>query len=127
MSAAAVARTATPCTPRPRFAISRRGRKILELMTFAPPGGTGRVNRCWEMPRSYDELVRRRRALVAWSETKYGFMGRSPDHVASTLLGQVVGIEVFRRHGDGELWAGVIGCTPHRASFDMRAMRASSG
>ena len=72
----------------------------VELMTFVPPGGTARVNRCWEMPRSYDELVRRRRALVAWSETNYGFMGRSPDHVASTLVGQVMGIEVFRRHGE---------------------------
>jgi 4-hydroxyphenylacetate 3-monooxygenase len=72
----------------------------LELMTFTPPGGTGRVNRCWEMPRSYDELVRRRRALVAWSETNCGFMGRSPDHVASTLLGQVMGIDIFRRHGE---------------------------
>jgi 4-hydroxyphenylacetate 3-monooxygenase len=72
----------------------------LELMTFMPPGGAGRVSRCWEKPRSYDELVRRRRALVAWSETNFGFMGRSPDHVASTLLGQVMGIEVFRRHGE---------------------------
>jgi len=71
-----------------------------ELMTFLPPGGKARVNRCWEAPRSYDELVRRRRALVAWSETNYGFMGRSPDHVASTLLGQVLGIEVIRRHGE---------------------------
>lgn len=72
----------------------------IERMTFVPPGGKARVNRCWEKPRSYDELVRRRRALVAWSETNYGFMGRSPDHVASTLLGQVLGIDVFRRHGE---------------------------
>ncbi|MGO8920471.1 MAG: 4-hydroxyphenylacetate 3-hydroxylase family protein [Stellaceae bacterium] len=72
----------------------------IELMTFAPDGGGARISRCWEKPRSYDELVRRRRALEAWSETNYGFMGRSPDHVASTLLGQVLGIEVFRRHGE---------------------------
>jgi len=72
----------------------------IERMTFLPPGGTARVNRCWEAPRSYDELVRRRRALEAWSETNYGFMGRSPDHVASTLLGQVLGINVIRRHGE---------------------------
>jgi 4-hydroxyphenylacetate 3-monooxygenase len=72
----------------------------LERMTFLPPGGTARVNRCWEIPRSYDELVHRREALVAWSETNYGFLGRSPDHVASTLLGQVLSIEVFRRHGE---------------------------
>ncbi len=72
----------------------------VELMTFAPDGGNRRVNRCWQMPTSYDELVARRRALTAWSEQTYGFMGRSPDHVASSLLGQAMSIEVFRRHGE---------------------------
>jgi 4-hydroxyphenylacetate 3-monooxygenase len=71
----------------------------LELLTFAPEGGAKRVNRCWQAPRSYDELALRRKALTAWAETTFGFMGRSPDHVASTLLGQVMGIEVFERHG----------------------------
>jgi 4-hydroxyphenylacetate 3-monooxygenase len=70
-----------------------------ELMTFVPGGGTRRVNRCWQMPRSYNDLVRRRKALQAWAGLSYGFMGRSPDHVASTLIGQRMGIEVFRKHG----------------------------
>ena len=69
-----------------------------ELMTFARPDGR-RVNRAWQMPRSYDELVQRRRALTAWAEQHYGFMGRSPDHVASAIAGQTMGIEVFHRHG----------------------------
>src|SRR5712691_5301112 len=72
----------------------------LERMTFAPPGGKRRINRCWQMPRNLDELVKRRQALVAWAELSGGFVGRSPDHVASSLLGQVIGIEVFRRHGE---------------------------
>lgn len=71
----------------------------IERMTFVPPGGKDRVNRCWQKPRSHAELVQRREALTAWAETNYGFMGRSPDHVASSLLGQVLGIEVFERHG----------------------------
>jgi 4-hydroxyphenylacetate 3-monooxygenase len=71
----------------------------LELMTFAPDGGTRRVNRCWQMPRSYGELVQRRIALQAWAQVSYGFLGRSPDHVASTLIGQRMGLEVFSRHG----------------------------
>ena len=29
----------------------------IELMTFTPDGRPRRVNRCWQMPRSYDELV----------------------------------------------------------------------
>src|SRR5271155_1697205 len=71
----------------------------LEAMTFLPPGATRRINRCWQLPRSYDELVTRRKALTQWSRQTFGFMGRSPDHVASSLLGQVIGVEVFRRHG----------------------------
>jgi 4-hydroxyphenylacetate 3-monooxygenase len=71
----------------------------IELMTFMPEGGTRRVNRCWQMPRSYDELVQRRRALEAWAQLSYGFMGRSPDHVASTVIGQYMGLDVFTKHG----------------------------
>src|SRR3984957_18623532 len=71
----------------------------LELMTFVPNGGTRRVNRAWQMPRSYDELVQRRKALQVWAQVTYGFMGRSPDHVASTLIGQRMGLEVFAKHG----------------------------
>jgi len=71
----------------------------LELMTFIPDGGTRRVNRGWQMPRSYDELVLRRKALQAWAQVSYGFMGRSPDHVASSLIGQRMGLDVFRKHG----------------------------
>jgi 4-hydroxyphenylacetate 3-monooxygenase len=71
----------------------------LERMTFAPEGGARRVNRCWQMPRSYEELVARRKALQAWARLSYGFMGRSPDHVASAVIGQRMGIEVFMKHG----------------------------
>jgi 4-hydroxyphenylacetate 3-monooxygenase len=70
-----------------------------ELMTFDVGNGR-RVNRCWEQPRSYEQLVQRRKALVTWAEQHHGFMGRSPDHVASALAGQHMGIEVFRKHGE---------------------------
>jgi 4-hydroxyphenylacetate 3-monooxygenase len=70
----------------------------LERMTIALPNETCRVNRAWQLPRSYAELVERRRALEAWAAVHYGFMGRSPDHVASTLAGMVMGADVFRAH-----------------------------
>jgi 4-hydroxyphenylacetate 3-monooxygenase len=70
-----------------------------ELMTFMPEGGTRRVNRCWQMPRNQHELVQRRKALQAWAQVSYGFLGRSPDHVASTSIGQRMGLEVFQKHG----------------------------
>jgi 4-hydroxyphenylacetate 3-monooxygenase len=71
----------------------------IERMTFLPEGGARRVNRCWQMPRSCEELVARRQALQAWAQVSYGFMGRSPDHVASSIIGQRMGLEVFARHG----------------------------
>jgi 4-hydroxyphenylacetate 3-monooxygenase len=70
----------------------------IERMTFDCGGGR-RVSRAWQMPRSRDELVARREALSAWSAQSCGFIGRSPDHVASALIGQVMGIEVFEKHG----------------------------
>ena len=68
-----------------------------DLMTFETETGA-RVNRAWQLPRSYGELVERRRALEAWAGTHYGFMGRSPDHVASCFGGMMMGIEVFRAY-----------------------------
>jgi len=70
----------------------------LELLTFAPEGSNRRINRSWQMPRSYEEMVLRRKAMQAWAAVSYGFMGRSPDHLASALVGQRMGIDVFRRH-----------------------------
>ena len=72
----------------------------LELMTFRPNGSNRRVNRAWQMPRNYDEMVVRRKALQAWAAVSGGFLGRSPDHLASALVGQRMGIELFRRHGE---------------------------
>ena len=68
----------------------------LELMTFDVGDGR-RANRAWQMPRSYSDLVQRRRALEAWSELNFGMLGRSPDHVASTITGMAMGLDVFER------------------------------
>jgi 4-hydroxyphenylacetate 3-monooxygenase len=71
-----------------------------ELMTFESPTSKGtRVNRAWLKAGSYDDLVSRRKAMTAWAEQHYGFMGRSPDHVASAVTGQVIGLDVFEKHG----------------------------
>ncbi len=47
----------------------------IELMTFMPEGSNRRVNRAWQMPRSYEEMVQRRRRcrpgraciMVSWA------------------------------------------------------------
>ena len=72
----------------------------LDLMTFESPTSGRRVNRCWQLPTTYQDLVERRNAIVAWAELSGGWLGRSPDHIASSMAGQVMGIHLFRRHGE---------------------------
>jgi 4-hydroxyphenylacetate 3-monooxygenase len=69
----------------------------IETMTFETDTGS-RVNRCWQLPTTHAELVERRKALEAWAEVHYGFLGRSPDHVASSLSGMVMGVEEFESY-----------------------------
>lgn len=71
-----------------------------ELMTFDIGDGR-RANRAWQLPRSYAELIERRKALTAWSEQHVGFMGRSPDHVASCISAMAMRADVFEAHGKG--------------------------
>lgn len=67
----------------------------LEKMTFPSPATGDSVSRAWQLPSTYGELVSRREALTAWAETHAGFMGRSPDHVASCISGMFMGVDVF--------------------------------
>lgn len=74
--------------------------KRVEALTFASPKTGERVSRAWQLPKSYDEMVTRRKALEELSASHVGFMGRSPDHVASAISGQYMGLDVFKGHGD---------------------------
>ncbi|WP_244443029.1 4-hydroxyphenylacetate 3-hydroxylase N-terminal domain-containing protein [Bradyrhizobium sp. Ai1a-2] len=69
----------------------------LERMTFDVGAGR-RISRAWQLPRSYEDLVERRKALVEWAELSCGYLGRSPDHVASSMSGMMMGIEVFENY-----------------------------
>ncbi|WP_321782406.1 4-hydroxyphenylacetate 3-hydroxylase family protein [Burkholderia pyrrocinia] len=70
----------------------------VEKMTFRPDGTDKQVSRIWQLPTTYDELVERRAVLEAWTELHYGFMGRSPDHVASCISGMYMGIDLFEQY-----------------------------
>jgi 4-hydroxyphenylacetate 3-monooxygenase len=70
----------------------------IDAMTFASPDSGLRVSRGWQLPRNYAELVERRRALEAWAGLHFGFMGRSPDHVASCISGMYMGLDLFEAY-----------------------------
>jgi 4-hydroxyphenylacetate 3-monooxygenase len=72
----------------------------IEKMTIEASNGA-RISRTWQLPTSYQDLVARREALVAWAERHHGFMGRSPDHVGSTISAMYMGLKVYEAHKGG--------------------------
>ncbi len=70
----------------------------IDAMTFTSPKTGDQVSRAWQLPRNHRELVERREALVKWSRMTCGMVGRSPDHVASTMAGFRMGLHVFHEN-----------------------------
>ncbi|HLI14576.1 MAG TPA: 4-hydroxyphenylacetate 3-hydroxylase N-terminal domain-containing protein [Acidimicrobiales bacterium] len=66
--------------------------------------GNGTVgNAAFLIPRSREDLARRREAIARWARLSHGFLGRSPDHVASFFAGFASAPGVFdRKHSFGE-------------------------
>lgn len=77
-----------------------------EKMTFASPTSGRLVSRAWQLPTSYAELVERRHALEQTAASTFGWVGRTPDHVASALSAMMMGIDLFERY-DGKRAAAV--------------------
>jgi 4-hydroxyphenylacetate 3-monooxygenase len=91
----------------------------VERLTYEIPGGGGRrANRAWQAPRDYADLVHRRRALEEWAEGHVGFIGRSPDHLASCLVGMEAGLDVFESY-DPARAAALRGYVAHARSRDL--------
>nr|WP_198602016.1 4-hydroxyphenylacetate 3-hydroxylase N-terminal domain-containing protein [Rhodococcus opacus] len=63
------------------------------------PGPNGPVGTAFVPPRSYQDLVDRRKAFTLWSEATLGLMGRSPDFMNTTLMAFADEPSVFHRLG----------------------------
>lgn len=68
-----------------------------ELMTYPSPRDGRPINKCWLVPRTREDLIARRRAIKCWADASYGFLGRSPDHVASFFAGFAGSPEFYAR------------------------------
>ncbi|WP_028813842.1 4-hydroxyphenylacetate 3-hydroxylase family protein [Streptomyces flavidovirens] len=53
------------------------------------------VHRAYAIPRSYEDLVARRRAHKVWAEASFGFLGRTPDYMAAGAAGFAALPQVF--------------------------------
>ncbi|MGW6697438.1 4-hydroxyphenylacetate 3-hydroxylase family protein [Nocardia sp. NPDC055049] len=69
-----------------------------EMIYVAPE--TGReANRAYMTPRSVDDLRTRREAHIKWAGLTNGFVGRSPDHVPSTIAAMAAHRSIFDEQG----------------------------
>ncbi|MFI9616480.1 4-hydroxyphenylacetate 3-monooxygenase, oxygenase component [Streptomyces sp. NPDC052023] len=68
--------------------------------TLTRPGPRGPVGISFVPPRSYEDLVARRRAFHLWSEATLGLLGRSPDFLNTTVMAFADEPGVFARLGD---------------------------
>jgi 4-hydroxyphenylacetate 3-monooxygenase len=71
-----------------------------ELMTFTSPITGAPVWRCYQIPRTIEDLAARRLMQQKWAEASAGLMGRSPDHVAAFLAGFAAKPEIFAAGGE---------------------------
>ena len=69
------------------------------IMRRRAPELDAEVNPIWLIPRSRGDLEARCRAHRVWQDMTFGLMGRTPDHVASFLVGFAGGAEVFAAGG----------------------------
>jgi 4-hydroxyphenylacetate 3-monooxygenase len=72
-----------------------------DRMTFTSPDTGGPVWRCFQIPRSHDELRAKRVAAEAWAELTFGLMGRTPDHVSNFFAGFAAKPQFFAQGGAG--------------------------
>lgn len=72
--------------------------RFRDVLTYETENGA-RASRGYQIPYSYEDLVARRKAIKTWSEANFGFLGRSPDYMASSMAGFATAPEVFARNG----------------------------
>jgi len=71
--------------------------KLLDAMTFASPSSGEPVGLSFIVPRTQDDLVRRREMMLHWARATCGMMGRSPDFMNVTYAAWAGAADYFAR------------------------------
>lgn len=70
-----------------------------DVLTFPSPATGEPVLRGYQVPRSQADLVARREATRTWASATFGYLGRSPDYMASCWAGFAAAPGLFARGG----------------------------
>ena len=72
---------------------------LSDAMTYQSEDGGDRAGLSFLVPRSREDLARRRAAMQVWAEATFGLMGRSPDYLNTVLVAFVDALEFFAQGG----------------------------
>lgn len=72
---------------------------LADVLTYPSPATGGPVGRGYQIPFSREDLVARREATRTWAKATFGYLGRSPDYMASSWAGFAAAPAVFARGG----------------------------
>jgi len=75
--------------------------ELRDIMTYQDEESGQPAGLSFLIPRSRDDLVRRRAAMQVWAEATFGLMGRSPDYLNTVLVAFVDAPEFFAQGGRG--------------------------
>lgn len=70
-----------------------------DLFTYPSPTDGSPVHLWWKTPITPADLTSRRHAIAAWADETCGFLGRSPDHVASFFAAFAGSLPMFAAGG----------------------------
>ncbi|MFV8165265.1 4-hydroxyphenylacetate 3-monooxygenase, oxygenase component [Mycobacterium sp. 134] len=59
--------------------------QLRDRLTFVSPSTGARVNSSFLIPKSLDDIVKRREAMSVWADAVNGFLGRTGDYMNSSL------------------------------------------
>ena len=71
--------------------------QLKEMMTYRSPTTGSPVGLSFIIPRTHDDLVRRREMMLRWARATCGMMGRSPDFMNVTFAAWAASADYFAR------------------------------
>jgi 4-hydroxyphenylacetate 3-monooxygenase len=71
--------------------------ELREIMTYKSPTTNDAVGLSFIIPRTQDDLVRRREMMLRWARATCGMMGRSPDFMNVTFAAWAASADYFAR------------------------------
>ncbi|MBV9195443.1 MAG: 4-hydroxyphenylacetate 3-monooxygenase, oxygenase component [Solirubrobacterales bacterium] len=60
--------------------------ELRDVLTYESPSSGDRVGMSFMVPRTIDDLLRRREAMKAWADHSFGMLGRTGDYLNSALM-----------------------------------------